>query len=138
MRQKQREKSSTWVQKKRFLTNSRVKTLQGRQLGLLTTEEIDRQRQWWITKVQGKTNEDPRHSTGKYPDDGEDSEELLDTSFAPIGEKVAKGMRCKKYLTKPYQARITRTEALTLYNVIGVDFASPIKYRVKRNETKPT
>ena len=45
-------------------------------------------------------------------------------------------------MTKPYQAPIpaqlptTRTEGTTPYKVIGVDFAGPIKYRVKRNERK--
>ncbi|XP_046853560.1 uncharacterized protein LOC124446735, partial [Xenia sp. Carnegie-2017] len=46
--------------------------------------------------------------------------------------------RCKRFTTKPYQAPIpaplpkTRTEGNTPYKVIGVDFAGPIKYKVKK------
>lgn len=56
-------------------------------------------------------------------------------------KKSQKGCtRCKKFMAKPYQAPIpaqlptTRTEGTTPYKVIGVDFAGPIKYRVKRNK----
>ena len=56
-------------------------------------------------------------------------------------KKSRKGCtRCKKFMAKPYQAPIpaqlptTRTEGTTPYKVIGVDFAGPIKYRVKRNK----
>ncbi|XP_046841041.1 uncharacterized protein LOC124435136 [Xenia sp. Carnegie-2017] len=48
--------------------------------------------------------------------------------------------RCKRFTTKPYQAPIpaplpkTRTEGTTPYKVIGVDFAGPIKYKVKKNQ----
>ncbi|XP_046863157.1 uncharacterized protein LOC124456893 [Xenia sp. Carnegie-2017] len=50
--------------------------------------------------------------------------------------------RCKRFTTKPYQAPIpaplpkTRTEGTTPYKVIGVDFAGPIKYKVKKNQGK--
>ena len=56
-------------------------------------------------------------------------------------KKSRKGCtRCKKFKAKSYPAPIpaqlptTRTEGTTPYKVIGIDFAGPIKYRVKRNK----
>ena len=46
----------------------------------------------------------------------------------------------QKFTTKPYQAPgtaplpKTRTEGTTPYKVIGVDFAGPLRYRVKKNQ----
>ena len=49
-------------------------------------------------------------------------------------------LRCRRFLTKPYQAPTpaplptTRTEGTTPYKVIGVDFAGPIKYKIKKTQ----
>ena len=56
-------------------------------------------------------------------------------------KKSRKGCpRCRRFLTKPYQAPTpaplptTRTEGTTPYKVIGVDFAGPIKYKIKKTQ----
>ncbi len=49
-------------------------------------------------------------------------------------------LRCRRFLRKPYQAptpaplSTTRTEGTSPYKVIGVDFAGPIKYKIKKTQ----
>ena len=178
---------SAWI--KRFITNSRTKREQ-RQLGPLTTEEIEQQRLWWIKQVQAEAREGPKFQgdaaqlniqpdadqilkcqgrlQGKFPiylpDDSLFTMKLVEeahlqtlhggvtltmakireTYWVPRLHRLAKTgcSRCKKFTTKPYQAptpaplATTRTEGTVPYKVVGVDFAGPLKYRVKKAQGK--
>ena len=76
---------------------------------------------------------------GSGADDGQGSRTVLDSSAETPGEKSNQALRWVFKISGPcllspasWKSSLTRTQGTSVYQVIGVDYAGPLRYRISK------